>query len=953
LALVMTANASAALSMTASPAGTTTSDTTPTFSGATEDLLDPVSVQIYTGASAEGTPARTLTTATPLASSEWSLTVAEPLSEDEYTALAEQIELGGMKARSTAGPVTFVIHTKPPSVSLAAPPDPSNDRTPAFSGTASEAGTVTVRVFAGEHEYTKVTATASNGTWSAPPLPTALPEGEHTFTAVAYEPSSVPGDGEGESHRVSFTVDSNPPELSLAPVTTPSRETKPSFSGTDGGAGSATKPIVVHVFEGPKPEGKEVAKVTTAGSQGAWSSPAVALERGTHTFTAVATQESPVGNAPGKSPPVVFFVNTEPPVVTVKPIAEVSSNTHPSFSGTVSEAGMVTVRIYSGPAATGTPVSTLTTAASEGRWVSSPVFTALKEGEYTAVASEPSGLGNGPGSSGPISFTVSLRAPTVVVTPPPQRSRETRPSFSGTVSEAGEVIVEVFEGDSAAGRLVQAATVKAGGHSWSAGPVALAPHGRHTYTAVATDRTAIGTGTSAPVTFEVDTEPPAVTLDQPPALSNHTTPSFSGTSDEPSPLTVAIYAGPKAEGTPVASAAASVALGGSWNSENAAPPLADGTYTAVAFQKSAIGNEEGRSAPVSFAVDTAPPTVTLKPLPSPSSIRTPSFSGTASDHEPVTVTVYPGPRAQGTPAATLVAEAGGGNWVSPKAEPLAWGQYTAVAAQPSSLGNPSGVSEAVTFTVAQIPPLVVAEPPSSIKRSSAVFYASVDPNGGSVAQSGCQFEYGTTTAYGQSVGCASVSGAFPLTGAASQVFARANELSPSTSYHFRIVASDEGGVAYGPDETLTTAAAVAFDEGGALPESAAPVAAGSHAVSGVASFFASQLAPPRRGTLAWLLRWGTYGMRLRSPGPGTAVVNWFYLPPGASLTRKSKHHPVLIAAGKRTFAAAQTLTIKLHLTSEGRRLLKRVTRIRLTATCTFTPVGHAPGGGLTTFELKR
>ncbi len=1356
LTLAMGAVASAsALTMTSSPGGTTTGNTTPSFAGTTEDLVDPVSVQIFKGPGAEGKAVRTLTTSTPLGSSEWSLTVQEPLADDEYTALAEQTEVGGLGQRNTAGPVTFTIdtkrpqvvldplalsnnthpsfsgtaneskpvtvtvysgstaggtpltsveapvsggtfktppvgatllegqytavasepssipdvkagesepvtfevHTKPPSVSLepvtarsnvtepklsgtasdskpvtvhvweggsevakaSSPvsggawsatvhlshgqhsytayatepssvngleeegrsqtiafevdteppvvslsqltPNPSNVRNPSFSGSASEAGPVTVRVFEGEHEYASVTGTASNGSWSTPALGTALPQGEHTFTAVADEPSTLSGNGEGESHRISFTVDTEPPKLTLAPVPTPSNQTKRFFSGTDGGAASSTKPIVVHVFEGPTAEGNEVAKVTTSGTQGAWSSgsvtlatgehtytavatqespvgndpgrsqpqtfvvdteapkltlapvatptnnnapsfegtdggassetkpivvrvfegtrpegnevaktttpgtqgawkspavklpkggehtytaiatqqsplgneaarsspqtfvvddesphltlnevhtpsnntapvfsgsdggaasetksivvhvyegpkpegnevtkvtvqgvqgtwtaPPVQLEKGTHTYTAVATQESPVGNAPGKSGAVTFVVNTEPPLVTLKQIAEISNNQNPQFSGTASEAGVVTVALYSGSTASGTPLHTLKAQVSNGRWFSSPVTQPLPEGEYTAVASEPSGLGNAEGASPAIRFVVNLRAPTVVVTPPAARSRNTEPSFAGSVSEPGEVTVEVFEGPNTAGKLVQTATANASGHSWSAGPVQL-EKGHHTYTVVAAEKTSIGKGTSAPATFEVDTEPPAVTLSQPPALSNHATPSFSGASDETSAVTVEVFAGPKAEGSPVSSALADVVpsgtgSGGNWTSENAAPALADGTYTAVAFQKSAIGNPEGRSAPVTFAVDTAPPTVTLKPVPSPSSIRTPSFAGTASDHEPVTVTVYPGPKPEGTPAATVSAESGGGEWVSPKTETLPWGEYTAVATEPSSLGNTEGFSKPVTFTVAQIPPIVVGEAPASIKRSSAVFYASVDPNGGAVAEAGCRFEYGTTSAYGQSVGCAAVSGAFPLTGAASQVFARANELSPSTSYHFRIVAVDEGGVAYGPDESFTTAAAVSFNEGNA-PEEGASASVSSHGAVGVASFFASQLAPPRHGTLAWLLKWGVYGMRLKAPGPGTAVVDWFYLPPGASLTKKTKHHPVLVAAGRRTFGGAQTLTIKLHLTAQGRRLLKRSRHIRLTATCTFTPSGHAATSALARFELRR
>ena len=42
-------------------------------------------------------------------------------------------------------------------------------------------------------------------------------------------------------------------------------------------AASFDGPIVVHVFEGPKPEGNEVASVTASGAQGSWSSGSVTL----------------------------------------------------------------------------------------------------------------------------------------------------------------------------------------------------------------------------------------------------------------------------------------------------------------------------------------------------------------------------------------------------------------------------------------------------------------------------------------------------------------------------------------------------------------------------------------------------------------------------------------------------------------------------------------------------
>ena len=123
----------------------------------------------------------------------------------------------------------------------------------------------------------------------------------------------------------------------------PSSNTKPSFKGT---ASEATE-VVVHVFEGSK----EVASAKTTASAGKWSTSALseALPGGERTFTAYATEKSAIGNENGTSPPVVFEVDTKPPVVTLEAVARSKDRT-PSFKGTASEKGpAVTVEIYKGP----------------------------------------------------------------------------------------------------------------------------------------------------------------------------------------------------------------------------------------------------------------------------------------------------------------------------------------------------------------------------------------------------------------------------------------------------------------------------------------------------------------------------------------------------------------------------------------------------------------------------
>jgi hypothetical protein len=74
----------------------------------------------------------------------------------------------------------------------------------------------------------------------------------------------------------------------------------------------------------------------------------------------------------------------------------------------------------------------------------------------------------------------------------------------------------------------------------------------------------------------------------------------------------------------------------------------------------------------------------------------------------------------------------------------------------------------------------------------------VNPKG---APTSYRFEYGPTTAYGSST-ADSDAGSGPDDLAASASLAG---LSPGTTYHYRVVASNAGGVVYGADQTFTTA----------------------------------------------------------------------------------------------------------------------------------------------------
>jgi hypothetical protein len=199
----------------------------------------------------------------------------------------------------------------------------------------------------------------------------------------------------------------------------------------------------------------------------------------------------------------------------------------------------------------------------------------------------------------------SAASPVVSITSPPsggEFSSETI-ALGGTAEEGLEVKVRIYQGGGTGGPVVQPLVATPSAGSWSVG---AGPLTNGTYTAVAEQiNGASEAGTSSPVTFSVDTPPPAVTLNSPASPSSNTTPSFTGTATGNKQVTVRIYAGAKAKGSVVSKATAAVSEA-SWTSGYASPALSTGQYTAVASEPSALqGNPDGHSEPVTFTI--APP----------------------------------------------------------------------------------------------------------------------------------------------------------------------------------------------------------------------------------------------------------------------------------------------------------------------------------------------------------
>ncbi len=97
------------------------------------------------------------------------------------------------------------------------------------------------------------------------------------------------------------------------------------------------------------------------------------------------------------------------------------------------------------------------------------------------------------------------------------------------------------------------------------------------------------------------------------------------------------------------------------------------------------------------------------------------------------------------------------------------------------------------------PPLVVKEFAAEVSTSAAKLGALANPGG---IPTTYRFEYGTTGAYGQSTPFPE--GSVGEGVSAHTVWGAVSGLAPGTTYHYRVVATNELGTTYGPDQTFTT-----------------------------------------------------------------------------------------------------------------------------------------------------
>ena len=674
------------------------SDTTPSISGST-DLPPGSTVTIVVTDGAGNT--QTINAIVD-DNGDFNVDVQTPLTEGEYTVEAS--------ATDDAGNTTTVtedggnIDTQAPTISLE-PLGTGNDTTPSISGSTNlEVGstvTLTVTDSAGNSQIFTATVDAS-GEFSAD-VPTELTDGDYTVEATATDAARNTA-----STSQTGTVDTNSPNLTLAPLGD-DNDTTPTISGTtDLPAGSTVTLSVTDAL------GNTQAFTATVDGSGNFSVDVPnPLAEGEYSVTAAATDTN--GNT-ATATETGGNIDITSPLINLD--AQGSTNdTTPTISGSTDQAPGSSVSITVTDSA-GNTQTFVAVVESDGTF-SIDVPAELADGDFTVTATVTDDAGNQDSAS--TQGNIDTAAPTLTLDPQDE-SNDTTPLISGTTDlPQGSTVTLVFTDSLGNQQTIEAVVDENGAFSVEV-PSALA-EGNYTVTATAVDEN----GNTASVTENVgsiDTTAPTLSLN-PVGSGNDTTPTLSGSTDLPEGSVVSLTLVDSEGNTQTINAL--VDANGNF-SVDVPQELADGDFTVTATAEDAAGNEATDS--TTGNINTNAPTLVLDGQ-GETNDNTPTILGSTSlpEGSTVTLTVMDSAGNSQTITATVGAD---GNFSADIESPLSDGTYTVTASATDGDGNTTTVTDN-GGTIDTTAPALTLENPGSTGDTTPTLSGTTDlPEGSTI-----------------------------------------------------------------------------------------------------------------------------------------------------------------------------------------------------------------------------
>jgi len=423
---------------------------------------------------------------------------------------------------------TIVDPVPPDTALVSTPPSNSKSSQATFTWSGSDVGSGV------DHYLYKIDGGSAVSTPTTSATLTGLADGPHTFAIQAVDGV---GNIDASPATYSWAIDTKPPAVGLALTNDTGTSTSDRITRDAHLGGSGDSSAVVHF----KIDNVVSAATATADGTGKWTFAPSGLTDGSHTI--MASETDLAGNTGSGS--LTFTLDTTAPTPAITNAGGLTNKTAQTIAGTigVADAGLV-VSIFDGATLLGT-----VTPLANGTW--SKAVTLSGQGAHSLTAKATDAAGN-TGVSAAVTYTLDTVAPAVAITSSGIATNQATQTISGTIGAADAgAMVSVFDGATLLGSVAPLAN-----GTWSKS-VTLSAQGANAITAKATDA-AGNTGTSAAVTYTLDSTPPALTIKSAGGQVSQSLQTVAGTIDAAdSGLTVAIYDGatllrtvaPAADGT--------------------------------------------------------------------------------------------------------------------------------------------------------------------------------------------------------------------------------------------------------------------------------------------------------------------------------------------------------------------------------------------------------------------
>ncbi|WP_227367826.1 Ig-like domain-containing protein [Halomonas sp. M20] len=527
----------------------------------------------------------------------------------------------------------------------------TNDAKPMFAGTIDDP-TATVSVFIDGNEYTATNN--GDGSWTL--ADNALPElgeGDYEVSIAATDEA-----GNIAIDSATLTIDLSAPSAAFEDVST--NDTTPALHG---GVDDPAATVTVTV------DGESY--TASNNGDGTWTladDTLPPLNDGDYTVAVIATDIA--GNT-GPTTSGTLTIDTVTPTLTVEDL--VTDDTKPALSGTVDDpTATVTVSVDG--------VEYFATNNGDGTWtLADETLEALAPGETAVSVTATDPAGNESVASA--TLTLDQDAPTATIDD--LVTSDTTPALSGSVDDP-DASITITLGDT------EYTATNNGDGTWTLADDALPSLGDGGYTVAVTATDAAGnTGPTKSGTLTVDTLTPTLTVDD--LVTNDTTPSISGTVDDPTATVIITVDSAEYAGTNNGD--------GTWTlADDSLTELPEGDTEISVTATDPAGNESIASATVTLDRDA--PTATIDDLVT--SDTTPALSGRVDDPAAtVTVTV--------DGESYAASNNGDGTWTLADdiLPPLDDGDYTVAVAATDIAGNTSPTTSGLLTVDTGTPTLTI------------------------------------------------------------------------------------------------------------------------------------------------------------------------------------------------------------------------------------------------------